>query len=189
MNLAGGVTGPGLMTFFFAGGDQGLATTASNDVLTFLNAIRARVYGPMTMTLDPVVANIDIPTGNLLGTFSGLGTTVTGADGGEPLPRTVQGLVQTHTAGVVHNRAVRGRLFIPGPTETNNEPPGTPTLAYRTQMSDAAGALASAVGSDWGCYSRRFLGTPSNPARLGTFHPITSAGTWNQWASLRSRRD
>ena len=171
-------TGPGVMTFYFdaAGGSSAAAAAA---VHTFLNDIRSRVDDFGSMQIETDVANIDVATGQITSLDAVTQDVVTGADGGEHLPGATQGLLQLRSGVYVSGRELRGRLFLPAPTEGMNTAAGIPDAIYQGQMAAAGNALVTDGGSLWVIYSRTHA----------AITPVALTTCWNKWAVLRTRRD
>lgn len=167
---------PGTNTF--------LASTGDTDVDDLRTALAAFYTGFMTdqcsddvaVTIPSAGSKIDSTTGQLSGLWaSGTPTTVAGADTGNRVPDVAQILVQMHTDLVVNGRLLRGRVFIPGlrvTALTNGE------LSSGTITDVTASAEANLTGRVC-VYSRTHK----------TFATVGACTTWNEMASLRSRRD
>lgn len=174
-----GPGGAGLSTFYFteAGGSSGDDAAAA--VEDFVNGIRGNVANDWTATLSGVQAVIDDATGTLVGTTGiGGGFTISGDNSNEKSPLATQGLIQWGTGSVVSGRILRGRTFVPGVTDAVNDE-GKPTSGYISALNTAAAALIADASSVFRVWSRAH----------GTSAPVTSGGTWSQFAVLRSRRD
>lgn len=178
VSLTGLSTGPGLSTFYFAEG-SGSAAAAAIAVKNFLNAIRSRVNDGGSMMIEGDVALIEATTGEVVGVNQVTQDTVTGADGGEALPLATQGLLQLRTGVYVGGRELRGRLYIPAPTEGMNTVNGVPDAIYTGQIAAAGNALILDGGSDWVVYSRKHA----------AFSSVAACTGWSKWAVLRTRRD
>lgn len=136
-----------------------------------------------------VLANPEIilaSTGGLVSVATAAGSTVGAGTGeGNPLPFATQGLLKWQTAGIVNNRIVRGRTFIPALTEDANTS-GVPTGTTVTILATAASDFLEAADGHFGIWSRPITGAG---ARAGSYHPVTASSAWPQFAVLRSRRD
>lgn len=165
-----------LSTFWFDGGDT--AAAAASAVTTFCNAIKTKISTSISGSLDPSCYDIDITTGKPTAVTPVSGTIGGGTDAGEVLPYATQGLLRLRSGVFINGREVRGRLFLPAPTEASNSA-GFPLSAYQTAIDTAAAALIADTPTHWSLWSR------AHQAVTG----ITSATTKNNWAVLTSRRD
>jgi hypothetical protein len=146
-----------------------------------------------------LVANIDpelLEFNETDGVVTSAGTTSQAAvnfgGGGDALPHSQQALVQWATNGIVHNRRVRGRTFIPGVLESENSATGTPTAGIDTPLQTAVDTLLSTMSGRMRIWSRPLTldpPDPNNPNRQGSAWPITGGNVASYWAILRSRRD
>jgi hypothetical protein len=143
------------------------------------------MVGGITMTFDPVCLCIEATTGVLTGTFTGTTPgTVTGTFASDALPRQTQGLVRIGTNTVVNGRRLRGRLFIPGPGEGDNDTGGTPSSGYTTAVTSAFAGLLT-VGATT---SLPVVWHRPGPGGAGASSLWTSVTTAPTWSVLRSRR-
>lgn len=170
--------GPGLSTFYFDGVDQAAADDAAGAVTTFMTAIESAMVSYGTWSLETQVAQVDIGTGELEAVYNVAPASGLGDVGDTQLALATQGLLQLRTGSIINGRELRGRLFIPGPTEGHNDLGGRPTAAYIADVNAAAAGLV-ADSAGWGVWGRA----------SGSFVEITAATCWSQWAVLRSRRD
>lgn len=175
--LAAMTAGPGVSTFFFDT-TGGTAQQAADAVSDFYDSIKGFMVNYGTATIESAVYTVDPATGQATNVTGVTGAVITGTVGTEGLPGATQGLLSLHTGVFVSGREIRGRLFIPGPTEANSDAT-VPNGAYKLGVDSAAAALIADGNSDWVIWSRE----------KGQFATITSAATWNRWAVLRSRRD
>jgi hypothetical protein len=152
----------------------------------------------MTITTESEVAVIDEATGNITSYLSGSGGAAVGSSPGPYLPPATQLLLRLATAGLVNNRRVKGRVFVPGLDEgmsTNNgtvDATGAALFVNSfTQMMD----LVATNGSPLVVWSKPFAPDPDRPAgeqpaaRAGSAHNVTAVTYWSQWAVQRRRRD
>lgn len=179
VNLAGDTVGPGLSTYYFDGTTQGIADDAAAAVASFWTAIAAYHPSYGTWALDTTVAVMSAVTGELQETLTVAPASGTGSDGSAQIATAAQGLIRLRTASVIGGRQIRGRIFIPGATETYNDTGGVPTTGYKTALNNAATTLMNDAGNTWVVWSRT----------NGTVGTISGVDTWNKWAIMRSRRD
>lgn len=175
---AGGPTaGGGLSTFYF---DQSTGTAAQlvTAVGNFLAATEDQRATVQTWATDPDVIQLS-ETGVLESVVTTTPSSGVGIATGDPLSPTTQGLLRCLTNLVIAGRLLRGRLFLPGPTEFHNQAPGNCTPAYLADYNAAAAALIADANSVWKVWSRTH----------GASAAVTTANVWTSWAVLRSRRD
>lgn len=170
------VTGSALSTFYFRLG-TGTHQQHVDAVETFLLATDSQRSTGLVWTIQPDSAEIDIATGQLMAIATTTGASAGGAAAGDRLPNSVQGLARLFTGAVTNGRLLRGRLFLPGPTEQSSN--GMPISAYLTAYNNALAALIADPDSEWAVWSRTHAATAA----------IQQATVWSQWAVLRSRRD
>lgn len=161
---------------------------------TFLAALAPLLVTPMIATIDPELLEFDETNGNVTGAGSTTASVINFASGDHALPRHTQGLIQWTTAGLVHNRRVKGRTFIPGVTENQNGADGRPLPAFDTPVETALATFLSTMSGRLRVWSRPFVQTDpekeeKNPTRPGSAHAVTTGNVAPYWAVLRSRRD
>lgn len=165
-----------VMHFDGTGGTQ--AQAAADAVSTFWGGIQSAMSSTLTAEVQPEVVEFTLATGQPTGVHSVTGSSTTGSEAGEPLPWATQGLIRWRTGFFAGGREVRGRTFIPGPTE-NRSTAGRPDSAYQTDLQNAASALIGNAEANFGVYS------PTKAA----FASATASSVWGQWAVMTSRRD
>jgi len=141
-----------------------------------LNAIQAGVV----ITMENPIPIIDVATGETTDVAVGDGGTATAADSGDPLPGMVNGLVQLHTGLFIGGRELRGRSFVPYPTEAANDA-GVPDSDYINAMQDAFNDMRDPLGD-----GASFCVYSKTHAQAQT---VSGLSAWTKFASLRSRRD
>lgn len=175
-----GVAGtPGYTNMYFDA-DTSSAGAYQTLVLGFWAAINPHIRSTATATMVNPIPIIDVATGEVVDVAIGDGGTQTGGGGDDLLPPATSGLLQLHTGVFVSGREIRGRNFIPYPTEPDSTN-GVPIAAYMSDIADSANELqdVSHANGAWVVYSRAHA----------RFESITTPSVWGQWASLRSRRD
>jgi hypothetical protein len=148
-------------------------------------SIAPRLSSTISFVFDQTVLAIEATTGVLTGSFTAApALTVVGGSGSEPLPRQTQGLIRWGTASVINGRRVRGRLFVPGVQEGDNDGTGSPLAALVTALTTAGATvfIAGATSSE-ACVWHRPTGGSG-----GASPDITAASGSPTWAVLRSRR-
>lgn len=164
---------------FGAGADDVASQDAVDAVETLWQSLEVIIRSGLTWTVNPEVIVFRDTDGGLVRTDTVTALTGIGDNTGEILPRASSGLVRFSTGVVVGRRFLRGRMFIPLPTETSNDTVGKPTSAYKTSVQSALDALLA--NGDVALYIWSRTG--------GTSAPVQSATVWDEWAYLRSRRD
>lgn len=172
-----GVQGsPYLSTFYFSSA-LGSAQQAATAAGTFWNSVEPVMVSALNWTLERDVATIDAATGQTTAVTQVSANSGSGSAGAGPLPFSNQGLIRWRTGVFAGGREIRGRTFIPGPTETLSDE--VPTAAYGTTINPAITALIGDANSTLVVWSRA----------NGVEEDVTSGDLWNSWAVLRSRRD
>lgn len=169
--------GGGLSVFYFL---EGVGTPAQQvtAVNTFLGATDDQRSTALQWQCGQEVDTIESTTNQLVGTTGFAPAVGFGTNSGEVLSPATQGLLRMLTPTVFNGRLIRGRLFLPGPTESVNSV-GRPAVTYRADYEAAAAALIADANTTWVVYSRA-AGAPA---------AVTAANMWTEWATLRSRRD
>jgi len=170
------VVGPSVSTFFFNSA-AGTPQDASDQVATFLGALDANLATTLGWATENTVDELDTATGTLLGSTSVTTASGSGANADTPLPRATQGLAQWTTSLVVAGRSLRGRMFIPGFCENNNDA-GAPGTATVSGVNTILNNFVSDTPAIFVAWSRTH----------GVEAQVTGGSMWNQWAVLRSRR-
>lgn len=160
----------------------------------FLTSIAGQLASPMVATVDPELLEFDETTGNVTSAGSSITSTINFGNLAEQLPHATQALIQWTTGGLVHNRRVKGRTFIPGVTETHNSPLGLPLPAIDNPLETAVATFLSTMSGRLRIWSRPFVQSDpakaaANPSRPGSAHAVTTGSVAPYWAILRSRRD
>nr|CRY97420.1 hypothetical protein [uncultured prokaryote] len=178
---------PGGTSVMYLSEDQTVAQARSG-----LNGIYAQIGilldDQTTATIRTEGKVIDATTGNVTEFWSDNVDQITeGLEAGVPVPNVCQGLVRLLTDGLVNNRRLQGRVFIPGISEAFN---GNGELSPdgQTILRNAFNGtyLADAKLLVW---SRPFDGTDANPTpRQGSSSLVDSTSVWSEFAVQRRRR-
>lgn len=155
------------------------AQSAANAVGGFWGAVDAVMATTITWSTEPEVVTIDDATGSPTAVDQTTPTTGTGASATQQLPRASQGLIRWRTGVFIGAKEIRGRCFLPGLTESGNAVDGQLEAATVATLNAAATAYIATVGVSPHVYSRAHA----------TSAPISAGSAWNQFATLRSRRD
>lgn len=169
--------GGGLSSFYFNSA-VGTAAQMGSAVSTFLGATEDRRSSSATWSRVAQVETFNVVTGALEGisglvASSGVGTIAT-----DIMPAANQGLLRLVTGQIVVGRLLRGRLYLPATTESDNSG-GAPTGTYIADYEAAAAALIADANTELVVWSQTH----------GVIAPVSSANVWTSWAVLRSRRD
>ena len=185
-----GVAGtPWYSNLYFANdGSEDNSQNAHDATAAFWTSLADAITDQVTWEVLGEVTQIDEATGNLEGIVTLTPAFDNGEVTAEPLPWTTQALARLLTGQIVHNRLVRGRIFVPGETIGSNDD-GKPTAGAIAGVQTAANLLITEAAGTLVVWSRPFAGTEKNPARVGSKHLVTTASVWDQWAVQRSRRD
>nr|CRY97309.1 hypothetical protein [uncultured prokaryote] len=179
---------PGVSNFYFQADTQGEAESAHAQVSLFFNSYLAAIVPELTVTVSGEMSVFNEETGVLIEVFSVTPTSYTGTNtGGQVLPYATQFLLKFNTATVVHNRMVRGRVFLPGFSEGDSVS-GAVSTAVGADIASKADLYLSGATTGHVVWSRPFAGTETNPAREGSVGLVSSYGYGGQWSVLRSRR-
>lgn len=172
------------------------STNNGNDMAAawraFLQALTTVLTTGLVATIDPELLEFNESDGVVTGAGTTTQAPVTFGGTGDQLPHSNQALVQWSTNGIVHNRRVRGRTFIPGILESGSSATGTPLASVGTPLQSAIDTYLSTMSGRGRIWSRPVTAeqaTPSVPARPGSAHTITAGKVAPYFAILRSRRD
>ena len=169
------------------GGSNTDATNCLAHFRTMWNTLAGKIATGATITYSPSVIAMEATTGILTGSW--VGTTPANSAGGggsAPLPYQTQGLITWATGQVFNGRRLRGRVFIPGPDEGDNQgTTATPSISYLAQLAVAIGNMTTAVtGGSLPVVWHR----PSPGSSNGGHGVITGGAASPVWASQRKRR-
>jgi hypothetical protein len=165
-------------TNFYFTAEAGTDQDCVDSVGLFMTELDAQLSGDLSWATEAGVEHFDVATGQISSIGGTTPITGTGSGSGQRLPYATQALVRWRTGAFLNGREVRGRIFLPGQLEVNNDL-GVPVQGLKDAIQNAVGAILgdeSTVLLVW---------TPTN----GTAAAVTSGGPWDQWAVLRSRRD
>lgn len=176
-----GVAGTPYYSNHYFGDDTVPATAqdAVNAVDAFWFGLSGNISNDLTWTVEGTVARIEATDGSLVGQYAVTPETGVGGSSGQMLPLATQGIVRWLTDTVIAGRMLRGRTFVPGLVEDVNDADGKPVSALPTLLTTVGQALINDTGNTLQVWSRTH----------GNFAEVETAQGWNQWATLRSRRD
>lgn len=175
-----GLTGSPFLTVWNFRNEPDAADDYAAAVNGFLQDIAHLVHESLEVRVEPVQTIFDDSTGQPTGTETASQAYTPAMTGtGALKSAATQGLLQLRTGVYAAGREIRGRLFIPAPTEALGD--AVPNPSYVTDLTSAGNGLVAAMTSTtaWVVYSR---------ARAQSAD-ITSTSGWGQYAVLRSRRD
>ena len=160
----------------------------------FLTSLVSTLTSGLVAQIDPEILEFNEADGVVTGAHTVTQPAVNFTGLGDDIPHAAQALIQWTTDGIVHNRRVKGRTFIPGALEAESGADGTPIPAIGTPLQSAINTLLSTMTGRMRVWSRPFVQTDpakaiSNPSRPGSAHAITAGAVAPYWAILRSRRD
>lgn len=160
---------------------NGTEQDALDAVADFWGAIDAQMNNAVDWATEGDIAVIDDATGQITSIESGTGGTGTGAVATALLPPATQGLVHLLTNSFLNGRQVRGRCFVPGLTEADNDAGGVMAAGTQTIIQNAINALIA--GSSTPGPLRVFARSQA------TSVVVQTATVPTKFAVLRSRRD
>jgi len=173
-----------------------VTTNNGNDLATawrtFLASLGAQLSVGLTATIDSELLEFDETTGNVTGAGTTTQAPVAFTQVGDKLPPANQLLIRWSTNGIVHNRRVRGRTFLPGMLESENDVNGLPQASIGTPVTTGLNAFLTTMAGRLRIWSQPFVADPlkpTNPTRPGSAHAVTGFTLAPYWAVLRSRRD
>jgi hypothetical protein len=176
-NFTGPQGSPWVSTQFFDAAG-GTAQQAVVTVGTMWGAIDNRMATTVLWATEPDVATIDETTGDITGVTSTTPQSGAGSGSGNILPIVTQGLIQLRTGVFLNGREVRGRIFIPGLTENDNDT-GVPNAGILAVVNPAAAAAVADANSRLVVYTRA----------NGAWAEAVTASMASYWSYLRTRRD
>nr|CRY97308.1 hypothetical protein [uncultured prokaryote] len=174
-----GVDGTPYYTNLFFDAAVGDIDDLIGSVSTFWNSVTLNVTENLTWVIDPAVPLIEVSTGQIISVaISSIEADGEGSGAETQLARFTQGLMQLRTGVFAGGREIRGRIFIPGPTEKANDD-GRPNSDWFVGTTPGKDALLNDVDAELVVYS---------PTKAMA-EPVTAIVNWTEWATLRSRRD
>lgn len=181
---------PGYSKFSFMPLADDTARNAAGSALrTFFVAVAAYLPNGTTISIQPMVDNLDTVTGDLIGSLpmssvpSPVVSTVAAAAyvGGSGF------VVTWAAAGVFNGRRIRGRTFVV-PAVGCFESDGTITAICRSNVEGAGTALIAGAGQDLAVWNRQYTKTTPPVPIAGDVRIASSATVKDMAAQLRSRR-
>jgi len=166
-------------------GAQGAVDLVDTAWTTLTSIMAGSLFG----TTEADVPVIDIPSGQMIGSYATSPGVIDPTSAAEPLPWATQGLVRLSTADFINGRQVRGRIYVPGLTEASQST-GQPNSSTIASLANMAAVLVASTAADLFIYSRPHP-DPDDPDVTidGVASLVTGGSGWDQFAVLRSRRD
>lgn len=183
-------TGPSapLITQFYFDSAGGTAQQAADAALAYLNACVGQLSTALAFVRDNEVREFNEQNGNLIGVEIVTNAQGAGVAAGPRLDL-LQGLVTWSTGVVIDDRLLRGRTFMPMPTEDHNTTLGAPEVAgYVTPITAAAVALVANATSVLVVWHRPVKDENGTVTRFGSIHPVISGACGPRWSFLKTRR-
>lgn len=186
---------PGFSRFTFeAPSSVADATTATNKVRSFFQALVTLIPNGVTVQVQQAVPLYDEQTGVLFGELSAttVPPIVTGtALGGAPVAGGAGAMIGWKTESIWQGRRVQGRTFLV-PLAGVSEANGTLAAAAITTITTAGDGLIAPSTPAFGVWAKQHVrqGTPPKPVQTnGSFFLATSVSVPDRTGILRSRRD
>jgi len=181
-----GPSAPLLSTMYF---DPNFGTqNAADAVRQFWADLNTVIRGTFVAQVNPEVRTLNEVNGQLVAVSAVTTAPVTMTDTGDILDL-LQGMIRFFTDTVVDGRQVKGRIFIPGPTEAVNDATGRPSpTAYLGTLTTAAGNLIGDPDSQLQVWHRPLFDADGNLIRDGSAHDVTGQQASTAWSYLRTRR-
>jgi len=130
---------------------------------TFLNTMAPTLRTGMLATIDPEVLEFDETNGNVTGSGITTAGPVSFTGAGDALPPANQLLIRWATDGIVHNRRVRGRTFLPGALEAHNDAQGNVLPALGTPTLSALNAFLTTMSGRLRIWAQPLENDPPDP--------------------------
>lgn len=153
----------------------------------FLSNLEPSQPATVTAQVQGEVKDLDETTGDLVSLDvltsppSSAGTNVDT----DRLADATQGMITFETGGIVNNRLVKGRVYVPGFAESENTL-GEPNVSAIGNLNQAGAALQ--VGSEHVVWSRPVRDASGALIRPGSQHIVTMSTAFPEWGVMRSRR-
>jgi len=173
-----GVQGaPWLSTMYFDNG-AGTAQQAATAVGVFWGAVDNRMATSVAWATEAEVVLIDDTNGQPQASTATTPASGGGSGAATQLPIVTQGLLRMRTGVFIGGREVKGRCFIPGLTENDNDL-GVPNASITPVVDAAAAALVATANAQLVVFSRAHF----------TSVTVSSATMAPYWSYLKTRRD
>lgn len=175
---AGGITGPGLSTFYV----QGTLSDVSG-ITDFFDDIKALFPSDLDWTIPGTGDQIDSANGELAGSWSASGGGAVAATGSGAYAAPAGALVTWRTSSIIGGRRLQGRTFLVPLVVSAYESNGTLSTTTQGTLTTAATTMLAAV-SDLTIWHR-----PDENGNGGGLGLVTQSLVKDRVVTLRSRRD
>lgn len=172
------VVGGGVSTFYFDEAHTGFVA----DLRALFEGLKTWAPTGVTWTFPGTGDLIDIPTGEISGTWSDTGALIVGSTGALPHSSGVGFRLSWATSGIRNGRRVRGTTFYAPATNTIYVGDGTLDTAVIASIEGHLATFLAASSGNFRVYSRP---TPGNPGQENT---VIGASCPDKTSWLRSRR-
>lgn len=170
---------PGVSTTYVEQG-TGNAAAAVSAWADFWDTMSDYIANDFTVTLGGTMETINVVSGQTVSVETVTPVSVQGTAVTQFLPTASQGVLEFLTGVFANGRQIRGKMFVPGIVEDQNEqgfPISTCISAFEAALNDV-NDLGGMNGA-WTVWSR------ANARQ----EYVTDSFMWSQWGVLRSRRD
>jgi len=187
----GVAVGGGVTVMHFQVGVPGGTTTEAqacvDAVRDFWTTLAPRISASGSWVVDGSVDLLNPATGTLTGNRGVTSRSGLGSGSGDFLPLQVQGMVRWDTSVVLDGHRLRGRTYIPGPTEADNGVGGVPIGTYTSGLNTAAATLVGLTTAELQIWHRPIPdGAPGGP-RVGAAQTVLSGVALGSWKTQRRR--
>lgn len=174
---------PAYNFFYYRGNSQAVADAGAENVGAFLLGLEPFMSDNVTYDISNVATQINPENGDQTAFYAVTGTSGAGDATVDPLPVGTSANLRFRTAGVVNNRRVTGRVFLPGWDEGTNGPNGVITPTILPVIDTLAQDTLSSPEGDHVVWSR-----PVEGGRIGSEHTVTTYTLSDVFSNLRTRR-
>lgn len=182
----------GLLSTHYFGPVPGAETTADiqacvDRIRDFWTAMAPRINSGSTAVVQGQVDVIQDTDGQLFDSHVVTSRSIPTSNVGDPCPFQTQGILAWNTSTIVAGHRLRGRTFIPLPSETDSVS-GSPNATYLTALGAAATAALVPGLMNLSIWHRPVFDAGGTLTRPGSQGPVTSGVGRGYWGVLRSRR-
>lgn len=174
----GGVAGPGVMTLYTLGLGGDLQDAAE----TLMISLQGLLPNDVSFTFPGAGDSIEDSTGELVGSWTGGGSTVTAGTGTGPFMLGTGFGITWATNGIVAGRRVKGRTFVVPAISSCFDTTGFLDVGVRTTINNAIAAFRTDIATEHAIWSRPV------PGRAGTSHPVTAGAPMTKPVWLTTRK-
>lgn len=175
--LVGGAGGAQVNTLYFSSFPGRTAAASALAAANFWGNLVGAMTSEYTAITEADVYTLDDATGTITGSTTVTSYTLPGTNAGDPLPWMTQGLISWNSGLYVAGRLVKGRTFVPGPSELHNTD-GVPNSTYTDALETAISDLLADADAELFIWSRK----------NGDTYPVIGGSVGTVWSYLSSRR-